>query len=138
MIVSYSTIEDVGVGFCSRLFRPIWMPIKEKLAGFEEPHVPPIDVRYIIGSVSAGREISKLGDGSLLSVIRVPASEFGKLTIAEKNEFVLREIGTSVEQVLALLELQPSTELQEALSKMQYGNNFCPEAGSQNGPRAEI
>jgi hypothetical protein len=101
MIVSYSTIEDIGAGFRSRLFLPRWKVAKEKLRDVSFSRVPAIDARMIIGHVESKRTIVGIEGPSFVIETRIPIEEFKQLSIGEKNDRVLDTIFESIKAAYA-------------------------------------
>lgn len=99
VIVSYSTIEDIGAGFRSKLFMPRWKTAKEKLREIEFLRVPAIDARIIIGNVASARTVIGLEDVSFVVETRIPIEEFTQLTIRAKNDLVMDTIFESIKAV---------------------------------------
>jgi hypothetical protein len=101
MIVSFSTIEDLGAGFRSKIFLPRWKIAKEKLQEIEFHRVHAIDARIIIGHVDAGRSVKGIEGPSFVIENRIPIAYFKKLSIREKNDLLLDTIFESIKATYA-------------------------------------
>jgi hypothetical protein len=111
MIVSYSTIEDIGAGFRSRIFAPRWKVAKERLREIEFPQVPAIDTRMIIGHVDASRTVEGVEGPSFVVETRIPIEHFKQFSIREKNDLVLDTIFESIKAVYAHFGETPPAEI---------------------------
>jgi hypothetical protein len=101
VIVSYSTIEDIGAGFRSKLLMPRWKAAKERLREIEFARVPAIDARIIIGQIAPHRTIIGIEGSSLVVETRIPIDEFKQLSIRAKNDLVLDAIFESIKAAYA-------------------------------------
>ena len=111
MIVSYSTIEDVGTGFRSRLLMPRWKIAKEALRQITFARVPAIDARIIIGRVVSSSAIIGIEGPSFVVETRIPIDEFKELSIREKNDLVLGTIFESINAAYAHFGDTPPSEI---------------------------
>ena len=105
VIVSFSTVEDIGTGFRSKLFMPQWRVTKENLRQVVLLGVPPIDARIVIGQVAPARTVIGIEDYSFVVETCIPADGFKQLTIREKNGLVLDTIFESIEAACASLHV---------------------------------
>ena len=101
MIVSYSTIEDIGAGFRSRLLMPRWKVAKERLREIEFASVSAIDARITIGQVAPCLTVVGIEGPSFVVETRIPIDQFKELTIREKNDLVLDTIFESIKAAYA-------------------------------------
>jgi len=112
MIVSYSTIEDIGAGFRSRLLMPRWKAAKEKLESIAFPRIEALRIRLIIGHVELRREVQGFEDPSTFVIEnRIPIEYFKQFTIREKNNLVLDTIFESIKAVYAHFGDTPPAEI---------------------------
>ncbi|MBP9154719.1 MAG: hypothetical protein KBF48_07230 [Xanthomonadales bacterium] len=114
MIVSYSTIEDVGAGFRSKLFLPRWKAAKEGLREIPLPKVPALRVRLVIGNVPTLQDVQGFEDETTFVVEnRIPIEQFKQLSIREKNDLVLDTIFESIKAVYAHFGEIPPLAIEE-------------------------
>ncbi len=111
MIVSYSTYEELGVGFRERLFLPRWKVAKEMLREIEFPRVPAIDARMIIGHVDAVQTAIGIEGPSFVVETRIPIAHFQQFSIREKNDLVLDTIFESIKATYAHFGETPPPEI---------------------------
>ena len=111
MIVSYSTIEDIGAGFRSRLFLPRWKAAKEKLEQIALPRIEALRIRLIIGRVESKRTIIGIEGPSFVIENRIPIEHFKQFTIREKNDLVLDTIFESIKAAYAHFGETPPPEI---------------------------
>lgn len=111
MIVSYSTFEDIGAGFRSRLFRPRWNAAKERLRTIAFDRIPAIDARMIIGHVKSESIVLGIEGPCFVVETRIPIDEFKQLSISEKNELVLDTIFGSIKATYAHFGDRPPPEI---------------------------
>jgi hypothetical protein len=102
MIVSYSTIEDLGAGFRSRLFLPRWKSAQELLKAVAYERLRVLRARIVIGHVEQGRDIKGFEEAHKFVVeTRIPIDEFQQLSIGEKNDLVFDSIFESIKAAYA-------------------------------------
>jgi hypothetical protein len=111
VIVAYSTVEDGGAGFRSRLFTARWNLLKQKLADVPLDRVPAIDARMIIGRVERSQRVAGLEGPSFVVETCIPIAEFKQLSIREKNDLVLDTIVESIKAVYAHFGETPPPEI---------------------------
>jgi len=97
MIVSFSTIEDLGAGFRSKLLMPRWKVAKEKLRALSFDYIPALDARIVIGHVEPKRTIVGIEGPSFVVETRIPIEVFKQLSIREKADRMLDTIFESIE-----------------------------------------
>ncbi len=113
MIVSYSTYEELGVGFRERLFLARWKVASEKLRELAFPLVSAIDARLIIGHVDAGRTVVGIEGPSFVVENRIPMKHFQQLSIRGKNDLVLDTIFESIKATYTHFGETPPPEIDD-------------------------
>ena len=113
MIVSYSTVEDLGAGFRSRLFMPRWKAIQTRLEVVDSmlPDLAAIRALVIIGNVEPKRTIIGIEGPSFVVETCIPIAEFKQLSIGEKNDRVLDTIFESIGAAYAHFGTVPPPEI---------------------------
>lgn len=101
MIVSFSTIEELGTGFRAKLLMPRWKAAKERLRDILFLHIPALEARIIIGRVAASQEVIGVEGPMFVVETRIPIEQFMQLNIREKNDLVLDIIFESIKAAYA-------------------------------------
>ena len=114
MIVSYSTVEDIGAGFRERLFAPRWNIVAERLKAVDFPKIHSVRVRLIIGHVQPKCIVHGFETETKFVVeTRIPIEEFKQLSIGEKYDRVLDTIFESIKAAYAHFGDQPPSEIDQ-------------------------
>jgi hypothetical protein len=113
MIVGMSMFEGLGTSFRTRLFLPRWNLVKQRLSTVEFHCIPALQVRVIIDKVDADRRVVGIEDAAFVVETFVSVDEFKRLSIGEKNDFVLDTIFESIKAAYAHFESTPPPEIDQ-------------------------